>query len=142
MPERHFDVFVSTSFSSKVDYEMGKVDAAYRNYVEGVLQSLRDLNLTVFCAVEYEEWKIGNDPSEVGVDLDLNMLDASDNVLVLLNDTKSDGNSYESGYAFAKGKAVYFMLEPGTEKLSYWNQGLVKSGRVKLISRVEDLLEK
>lgn len=142
MADGHVDIFVSTSFSSKVNYETGEVELAYRTYVEGILQSLRDAGLTVFCAVEYEEWKIGNDPSEVGVDLDLSMLDVSDNVLVLLNDTKSDGNSYESGYAFAKGKSVYFMLEPGTQKLSYWNQGLVKSGRVKLISRVEDLLEK
>jgi hypothetical protein len=136
----HFDVFVTCSFSGKVNYDTGEVDMAYRQYIAGVLQEIRDLGLTVFCAIEHEGWRIGQDPPEVGVNTDLGTIDAADQLLVLLTGEKSEGSSYEAGYAARAGKPVSFMLGPDAGELSYWNQGLVNSGRVKLIASPHELL--
>lgn len=135
----NYDVFVACSFSSKVDYDTGEVFPEHREYIEGVLEDIRRLGLTVFCAIEHEGWKIGQAPPEVGVEMDLTTIDASDQLLVILGTDKSDGCSYEAGHAAQAGKAVSFMFEPGVTELSYWNQGLVNGGRVKLISDVKGL---
>ena len=138
----HFDVFVSCSFSSKVNYDTGEVDPNYREYVEGILRQVRGLGLTAFCAIEYEGWRIGEEPPEVGVDVDLDTIDVSDMLLVLIGNDKSDGRSDEQGYARGKGIPVYFMKEPDVTKLSYWNQGLVNAGRVTLVESVDNFLYK
>lgn len=139
--DSHFDVFVSCSFSSKVNYETGQVDPEYRDYIEGILKQVRGLGLTAFCAIEYENWQIADEPPEVGVNVDLDTIDVSDRLLVLLGRDKSDGRSDEQGYARGIGKPVFFLREPGTDSLSYWNQGLVNSGRVKLVNTVDELVE-
>lgn len=138
--ESHYDIFLSCSFSSKVN-EANEVDPAYKRYIEDILQQLRAHGLTVFNAMEYEGWIIDDEPPEVAADLDLAALDASDRVLVLVSHDKSDGRAYESGYAYAAGKPVYFMLEPESGALSYWNQGVVNSGRATLITSVEELVK-
>lgn len=138
--ESKFDVFVSCSFSSKVNYETGEVDAGYREYIESILRRVRGLGLTAFCAIEYEKWKIGEEPPEVGVNVDLDNIEVSSKLLALIGTEKSDGRSDEAGYARGLNIPTFFMLEPGVESLSYWNQGLVNSGRVKMIRDVIELI--
>lgn len=136
--ENHYDIFVATSFSSRID-DNGDVQPEYREYVEGILREIRELGMRAFCAAEFEGWRIGEEPPEVGVKLDLEMIDASDSFLALIGSEKSEGRSHEVGHASAKGKAVYFMLEPGVERFGYWNQGVVALGLAKVIKSVDEI---
>lgn len=123
-------LFLATSFSGHVNYETGVVNPDYRSKIESMLSSLRALGeLTVFCAVEEEQWKIKADvPPEVGVKLDLEEIDKCDMFLAILPpDLISAGLQTEVGYAHAKAKQVVLATENGSKLgLGYFNEGLVK----------------
>lgn len=137
-PETQFDVFVSTSFSSRVDAN-GEVQPEFREYVAGILREIRELGMSAFCAAEFENWRIGDDSPEIGVKLDLDMIDASDRFLAIIGAQKSEGRSHEVGHAAARGKDVYFMLEPGIDGFGYWNQGVVALGLAKVVKSVHEI---
>ena len=136
--ERKFDVFVSCSFSGKVDHN-GLVLPEYKTYIDGVLKEIRAMGLTAFCSLEHEEWKESGRPPEEGVNTDIETLIVSERLLALIGEDKSEGVSDEIATARTMGKATYLMLEPGVEQLSYWKQGLVNSFRVKLIESVQEI---
>jgi nucleoside 2-deoxyribosyltransferase len=126
-------VFLSTSFSGKVDANSGAVQPAFRAFIEQVLTALRKEELEVFCAVEHEGWLIAADiPPEVGVRKDLEMLDGADVLLAIIDMQPSAGVQFELGYAVAKGKQVILARRRG-DKLAYFNQGVVSAGRMTLV---------
>lgn len=123
-------LFVSTSFSGKVDHETGLVLPEFRKPIEEILESLRTRDkLKVFCAVEREGWKISNEPPEIGVAKDLEEIAKADAVLALLHDQPSAGVQFEMGEASGAGKKV-FAATKGEDKLAYFNQGLANLGRI------------
>lgn len=127
-------VFLSTSFSGKVDYASGAVDADFRKEIETVLEALRHTgDLEAFCAVEDEGWNINNTPPEVGVKHDLDKLDEADVLLALVEEVISAGVQFELGYAVAKGKQV-ILASNTTAKVAYFNQGVVSNGMMTLVT--------
>ncbi|MEK7153608.1 MAG: nucleoside 2-deoxyribosyltransferase [Patescibacteria group bacterium] len=131
-------VFLSTSFSGKVDYATGRVLPEFRKEIELILAALRqDEDLEVFCAVEDERWNITNTAPEVGVKYDLARLDSADLLLALVEETISAGVQFELGYAVAKGKQVVLASAIGAP-VAYFNQGVVSNGMMTLIT-YEDL---
>jgi hypothetical protein len=126
------DVFLSTSFSKQVDYESGLVFPEFKSKLEAVLDSLRNLGgYSVFCAVEHEGWRIGNEPPEVGVAKDIEEIAKAGMILALLPKIDSGGLQWEMGHADSR-KPVYAAVETG-ENLGYFNQGLVNLGLINLI---------
>jgi nucleoside 2-deoxyribosyltransferase len=127
-------VFLSTSFSGKVDYATGSVDADFRKEIETILTALRKSgDLEVFCAVEDEGWNISNTLPEVGVMHDLTKLDGSDVLLALVEETISAGVQFELGFAVAKGKQV-ILASQTSAKIAYFNQGVVSNGMMTLVT--------
>jgi nucleoside 2-deoxyribosyltransferase len=127
-------VFLSTSFSGKVDAASGAVQPMFRTFIEQILAVLRQQDLEVFCAVEDEGWLISATvPPEVGVQKDLEVLDGTDVLLALVDTQPSAGVQFELGYAVAKGKQVILACHR-SDKLAYFNQGAVSAGHIMLIN--------
>jgi nucleoside 2-deoxyribosyltransferase len=126
-------VFLSTSFSGKVDYSTGEVQPAFRKEIETILEALRGEEMDVFCAVEDEGWNITNTPPEVGVKHDLDRVDEAEVLLALVEETISAGVQFELGYAVAKGKQVILATAAGV-KVAYFNQGVVSNGMMTLLT--------
>jgi nucleoside 2-deoxyribosyltransferase len=128
-------VFLAVSFSDKVDPD-GVVQPKFRAFVEKVLADLRaDGVLDVFCALEYEGWKISDELAEVGVKKDLNELDGADALVVLLAPAEqpSAGTRFEMGYAVAKGKKLILAAHT-SDPLGFFTQGAVNAGLVTLVN--------
>lgn len=127
-------VFLSTSFSSQVNYDTGEVLPEFRAGLEKVLKVLREQpDIEVFCAIEDEGWKISDAPADTGVTYDIGQVDTADILVALMEDKPSAGVQFEIGYAVAKGKRVILAAKAGKE-LAYFNQGLVSSGLVTYIA--------
>lgn len=127
-------VFLSTSFSGKIEYPSGDVLPSFRKEIETVLEALRKTgDLEVFCAVEDEGWNIGNTPAEVGVKHDLEEVGKADVLLALVEETISAGVQFELGYAVAQGKQV-ILASAIDAKVAYFNQGVVSNGMMTLIT--------
>lgn len=126
-------IFLSTSFSGKVDYTTGEVEPEFRKEIEAILEALRSSELEVFCAVEDEGWNITNTPPEVGVKHDIDRLDEADVLVALIEETISAGVQFELGYAVAKGKQV-ILAAARDAKIAYFNQGVVSNGMMTLIT--------
>ncbi len=126
-------VFLATSFSHQLDPATGEVVPEFRSFIEQLLKGLRETeDLEVFCALEYEGWRQGIQPPEIGVLKDLEEVDRADVVVCLTHDRPSAGVQFELGYAVAKGKQV--IIAATTEgQLAYYNQGVVSSGLVTLL---------
>jgi len=122
-------VFLSTSFSGKVEEQSGQIVPEFRAFIEQVLAGLRKDDMAeVFCAVEHEGWLIANDiPPEVGVKKDIEELNKAEVLVALVHDKPSAGVQFDLGYAVAKGKRVILASHQG-EQLAYFNQGAVSSG--------------
>ncbi len=132
------EIFYSCSFSGKVDYATGLVDPEFRKVIEDDLCVLRELGHRVFCAVEAEQWKIGNVPPGEAVTWDVDEIDKADVLVARLETSVSAGVQWEIGYAHGKGKPVYVFAGEGQD-LAYWNQGLVESSRIHLIGALRDI---
>jgi hypothetical protein len=127
-------VFLSTSFSGKVNEMTGEVLPEFRKEIEGILEALRKSgDLDVFCAVEDEGWSIDNTPPEVGVKHDIERVDTSDVLIALVEDVISAGVQFELGYAVAKGKQV-ILASAMNAKVAYFNQGVVSNGMMTLVT--------
>jgi nucleoside 2-deoxyribosyltransferase len=127
-------VFLSTSFSGKVDYASGEVLPEFRKEIEAILEALRKTpDIEVFCAVEDEGWNINQTPPEVGVKFDLERVDDADVLLALVEETISAGVQFELGYAVAKGKQVV-LASAISAKVAYFNQGVVSNGMMTLVT--------
>jgi nucleoside 2-deoxyribosyltransferase len=122
-------VFLSTSFSGKVDPQSREVLPVFRAAIERVLAGLRKDDMAeVFCAVEDEAWMISNDiPPEIGVKKDIEMVANTDVLVALVESKISAGVQFEIGYAVALGKHV-ILAHKATEPIAYFNQGAVGAG--------------
>lgn len=122
-------LFLSTTFSGKVNYDTLEVEPEFRRQIEQILATLRAAGHEVFAAVEDEGWRISDaDPVEA-VRYDIRRIEAADALVALLHDAPSAGVQWEIGYADALGKKVYVLSEEGTN-IGYWNSALEKLGRV------------
>jgi nucleoside 2-deoxyribosyltransferase len=127
-------VFLATSFSHKIDEATGLVLPEFRKEIETILEALRKTgDLEVFCAVEDEDWRMGEGLPEVGVRHDLDQIEASDVMLALVEDSASAGVQFELGYAVAKGKQVVVAVRAGV-KAAYFNQGVISNGLMTLVT--------
>jgi len=126
-------IFLSTSFSHKVDYETGVVIPEFRKEIEELLAALRSAGHEVFAAIEHENWKIGDDAPKVAAKLDIEQIDRADALLALLHDKPSAGVQWEIGYANASKKKVFVVIQDNSE-LSYWNKGLFGLGHITLLN--------
>ena len=120
-------IFLATSITGQVDAASGEVVPEYRTFITKVLESLRDEGEEVFCAAEYEGWKVSQKPPEAGVQIDLKEIDAADVVLALLPERRSTGLEFEIGYTIGKGKRLV-LAHQASNALGYFDQGLVSSG--------------
>jgi len=105
----------------------------YQAFVTQILESLRKEEGDVFCAVEFEGWKVSETPPEISLTKDLEEIDGADVLLALVHDRPSVGVQFELGYAVAKGKRV-IIARSSRDDLSYFNQGIVGAGLVTHIS--------
>jgi nucleoside 2-deoxyribosyltransferase len=127
-------VFLSTSFSGKVNTTTGEVLLDFRKEIEAVLDALRKMgDIEVFCAIESEGWSINEVAPEVGVKYDLDQVGEADVLLALVEETISAGVQFELGYAVAKGKQVILATAIGA-KIAYFNQGVVSHGMMTLVT--------
>ncbi|MGB4759196.1 MAG: nucleoside 2-deoxyribosyltransferase [Candidatus Saccharimonadales bacterium] len=126
-------VFLSTSFTNRVDQHTGQILDEYKTFVGRVLETLRASEGEVFCAVEAEDWKMNSTPPELTVQQDLQEIDAADVLLALVDDQISAGVQFELGYAVGKGKKV-IIAKPSEHPLAYFNQGAVSSGLIMYVS--------
>ena len=137
-------IFLSTSFSGKVDEQTGWIVPEFRAFIEEILVGIRKHEMAdAFCAVEHEGWMIANDvPPETGVKQDLEKLDASEALVALVHDKPSVGVQFEIGYAVAQGKQV-ILAHHADDDLAYFNQGLVSGGYITAVSYddVESLVQ-
>ncbi len=126
-------VFLSTPVADKID-ENGNVLPEYRLFIEAILDGLRKADIEVKAAVEYDGWRLDFDiPPEIAIKKDLEKVDASDELIALVNDKPSAGVQFEIGYAIAKSKRV-ILAHPTDQKLAYFNQGAVGNGMITLVS--------
>lgn len=127
-------VFLATSFSHKIDEATGLVLSEFRAEIETILEGLRKTgDFEVFCAVEDEGWRMGEDLPEVGVRHDLDQIGSSDVMLALVEDSVSAGVQFELGYAVAKGRQVIVAIRAGI-KAAYFNQGVISNGLMTLVT--------
>ena len=122
-------LFLSTTFSNKVNYETMEVEPDFRLEIEQILSVLRAAGHEVFAAVEDEGWKIGETTPSETAKYDIQHIDDSDALIAILHAKPSAGVQWEIGYADARGKKVYVISEEGID-IGYWNRALEKLGRV------------
>jgi len=126
-------IFLSTSFSGKVNQATGEVEPEHRTFITKILEGLREEGDEIFCAVEHEGWKVSDAPPEIGVQKDLHEIDNADVLLALVPEQLSAGVQFEIGYAVGKGKRVV-LARRASDPLAYFNQGVVSSGLVALVA--------
>jgi Nucleoside 2-deoxyribosyltransferase len=127
-------LFLATAFSDKTNAN-GEVDPDFRKFVEKVLVDLKRIeSVDVFCALEYEDWKISDKSPKVSVLKDLDELDASDVLILLLapREQLSAGAHFELGYSIAKGIKVV-LLAQSDDNLDFFIRGTYEAGLVTLV---------
>lgn len=122
-------LFLSTTFSNKVNQDTMEVEPAFRQEIEQILSILRAAGHKVFAAVEDEGWRLGDATPVEATRYDIEHIDEADAVIALLHDKPSAGVQWEIGYADALGKRVYVIFEEGTD-IGYWNRALEELGRI------------
>lgn len=122
-------IFVAASYSSKVDYETGKVFAPYKEWLEALLEQLEAAGHEVFCALRDDNYSINDGDPAAAFKLDTKEIQKCDALLALLNGTVSAGVQTEIGFALALGKKV-FLAHEAEDNLAYINNAMVKAGLV------------
>ena len=115
------NIFLSVPFSSYVDTD-GEVEAAYRQSIERLLTDLRAHGHSVYCALEYAEWKVGGlTLPEEELKHDFEEIDHADKIVALLEERISAGVQLEYGYAYAKRKVieVYQIGKPAWSNMAF-----------------------
>lgn len=123
-------VFVATSYSSKVNYDTGEVFPEYKQWLENILTMLEQAGHEPFCALRADQYKINDEDPAKAFFLDMEHIQASDVILVLLDDHVSAGVQVEIGVGVALKKNVILAHLP-EHKPAYFNAAMVQSGTVK-----------
>lgn len=124
------NIFVSASYSSKINYDTGEVFPEYKTWLEDILELIEQSGHTVFCALRADQYKI-NDADPAGAfSLDMKHINESDMILALLSDKVSAGVQTEIGVGVALHKTVILAHAP-EDKLAYFNAAMVRAGVVR-----------
>lgn len=126
-------IFVAASYSSQVNYETGKVNSEYKNWLESELISLEEQGYQVFCALRADGYIINDVDPAKAFHLDIDQIKSSDILLAYVTDNPSAGVQTEIGYALALGKKVVIAHEEG-HKLAYFNQAMLMANQVREIT--------
>ncbi len=124
------NVFYSYSFSKKVEPSTGQVSASHRSIAEKDITRLRDLGHEVYCDMEQDDWRLGNTTPPEVVRRVIANINLADVLVARLSEDISAGMQWEIGYALGIGKRAYVLND---QELSFWNQGLVDAGLVRLL---------
>ena len=138
------DIFFATSFSGHVDYETGQVHPHFREKIEGLLTTLREVGgFVVYCSVEAEDWMISHEAAGISMARNFKNIEARPIFLALVDGVGSDGRGLEIEHAYNNGKRVFLTTGPG-EELSWVMKEIVAMGRVEHIpyEKPEELAEK
>lgn len=120
-------IFVSASYSSKVNYDTGEVFPEYKEWLENILTTLEKHGHEVFCALRADQYKINDaDPADA-FSLDMHHIQESDTILALVSDKVSAGVQTEIGVGIALHKRVIIAHEP-QDQLAYFNAAMIKAG--------------
>lgn len=120
------EVFVASSYSSKVNYSTGLVFPDYKDWLENVLNGLEDQGYSVFNALRVDKYRIETDPV-AAYKLDRERIEKCDALLAILEEEGSEGVQTEVGLALGLGKTV-LLAHTEKLKLGWFNQALVSSG--------------
>ncbi len=119
-------IFVSASYSSKVNYDTGEIYPEYKAWLEDILQLIEASGHVVFCALRADQYKINDvDPADA-FNLDMKHIRDSDAILALVSDEISAGVQTEIGVGVALNKIVIIAHAP-KDKLTYFNAAMVKA---------------
>lgn len=128
------DIFFATSFSGHIDYETEEVHEDFRQRIESLLTSLRDVgSFNVYCAVESEGWKISKEVPGVSMTKNFENIEAHPIFLALVDKVGSDGRGIEIEHAHHCGSRIFLATGPG-EELSWVMKEIVAMGRAVHIS--------
>ena len=120
------NVFVSASYSSKVNYDTGEVFPEYKEWLEDILHMIERQGHIVFCALRADQYKINNADPVAAFSLDMKHIKESDAILALLSDKVSAGVQTEIGVGVALNKQV-IIAHRSDEALAYFNAAMVKA---------------
>lgn len=127
------DIFFATSFSGHIDYETEEVHDDFRQRIESILTSIRNVGgFAVYCAVESEDWKISQEPPGVSMTKNFENIEARPIFLALVDKVGSDGRGVEIEHAYNSGSRVFLTTGPG-EELSWVMKEIVSMGRAEYI---------
>jgi hypothetical protein len=76
-------VFVSASYSSKINYETGEVFTEYKDWLEEVIGSIEAPGHDVFCALRADQYKMNDTDPATAFSLDMEHIGKSDVILAL-----------------------------------------------------------
>lgn len=121
-------IFIATSYSSKVDYETGKVHDDYKVWLESQLVMFESQGFEVFCALRVDGYRINNEDPASAYNLDTKEIKKSDILVALLSDHVSSGVQTEIGFALALDKKV-ILVHSKEVNLSWFNKSIISAGR-------------
>ena len=122
-------LFLSTSFSHKINDSTGEVEQEFRREIEQILATLRTAGHEVFAAAEDEGWRVNDGDPTKAARYDIQHIDEADALVAILHAKISAGVQWEIGYANALGKKVYIISDKAAD-VGYWNRALEELGRV------------
>jgi nucleoside 2-deoxyribosyltransferase len=120
-------IFVSTSYSAKINYGTGDVFPEHKQWLEEILTTIEHAGHQPLCALRDDNYNINNADPDQAYLLDRASIDASDVVFVLLDDQISAGVQLEIGLAAGLGKKIILAHLP-EHKLTYLNASMVSAG--------------
>lgn len=120
------EIFVASSYSSKVNYASGLVFPDYKNWLENLLNGLEGQGYTVFNVLRADQYRIEDDPV-AAYRLDRERIEQCDVLLAVLEEQGSEGVQTEVGLALGLGKTV-LLAHTEKLKLGWFNRALVSSG--------------
>ena len=125
---RAMNIFVATSYSTRVNYDTGEVLPEYKQWLETTLKSLEAYGHTIFCALRADKYKINDSNPAEAFKLDTERIKMSDGLIALLDDEVSVGVQTEIGYALALNKKVVLAHSPNHE-LRWFNKAIIQAGQ-------------
>jgi hypothetical protein len=134
------NIFLSVPFSSRIDTD-GTVEGAYQNSIKKLLLGLRERGHSVYCALEYAEWKMGGSTlPEEEFKHDFAEIDNTDKLIVLLEERVSAGVQLEEGYAYAKHKLIelYQIGKPAWSNMTF---AKLNGREIVPVQHVEDFVD-
>lgn len=126
------NIFVAASYSSKVNYETGKVFPEYKDELEGHLTKLESFGHNVFCALRADHYKINDADPAQAFQLDLDEIKKSDGMFAIVDNKVSAGMQTEIGIAIGLEKRIV-LARKAVDTFAYFNDAIIRSGKAEEI---------